>query len=194
MKNLLKPFVAILLLSIFIAGCKKDEEETVKNYFNYNGTEFSLSQGFLENYGKYGTDEGFNIDLSLLSSGFTINESNGEVESVTGTGDGLYFEIYTSLPDKLDIRDYTYDAKESYVAGTFSYGMFGTGFSIENETGSLFDITGGKVSVTSNGSEYEITINCTSSNGKTITGHYKGPLKYFNYDKKKKLALRFPIK
>jgi hypothetical protein len=190
MKNFLKPFIAILLLSIFIAGCKKDEEESVKNYFNYNGTEFILSQGFLENYGKYAADEGNNIDLSLLSSTFTIHEKNGEVDSVSGVGDALYFEIFTSLPDKLDVRDYTYDGTESFAAGTFDFGMIGMGYNMDTETGPAFEITGGKVSVTSNGAEYEITINCTVSNGKTITGYYKGPLKYYNYDKKKKSAER----
>jgi uncharacterized protein YdgA (DUF945 family) len=190
MKNFFKPFIAIFLLSIFIAGCKKDEEATVKNYFNYNGTEFILSQGFLENYGKSSAEEGNNIDLNLLSSTFTIHEKNGEVDSVSGTGDALYFEIFTSLPDKLDVRDYTYDGTESYAAGTFDIGMIGMGLNWENETGTIFDITGGKVSVTSNGAEYEITINCTASNGKTITGYYKGPLKYYNYNKKKKSAER----
>ena len=193
MKNLFKPFIAVFLLSIIIAGCKKDEDKTVKNSFNYNGTEFALSQGFLENYGKYG-DEGYNIDLSLLSSEFTIHESNGEVESVSGTGDGLYFEIYTSLPNKLDVRDYMYDGTESYAAGTFAFGMIGMGLNMENETGLIYDISGGKVSVTSNGSEYEITFNCTTSNSKTITGHYKGALKYYNYGKKKKSELRFSDK
>jgi hypothetical protein len=194
MKNLLKPFIAILLLGLFVDGCKTDEDETVKNYFKYDGTEFILSKGFLENYGKYSADEGYNIDLSLLSSAFTIYEKDGEVDMVSGVGDALYFEIFTSLPDKLDVRDYLYDGTESFAAGTFDLGVIGMGFNMETETGSVFDISGGKVSVTNNGSEYEITINCTASNGKTITGYYKGPLKYYNYDTKKKSVQRFPIR
>ena len=194
MKHLFKPIIAILLLSLIVGGCKKDKEETVKNYFNYNGTEFTLSKGFLENYGKSAANEGNNIDLTLLSSAYTIHVKNGEVDSISGTGDALYFEMFTSLPDKLDVRDYLYDETESFAAGTFDIGMVGMGFNMDTETGSNFDITGGKVSVTSNGSEYEITINCTTSNGKTITGYYKGPLVYYNYDKKKKSGLRFPAR
>jgi hypothetical protein len=191
MKNLFKPLVAILLLILFIAGCKKDKKETVNNQVTYNGTEFILSQGFLENYGKSAADEGNNIDLTLLSSSFTIHEKNGEVDSVSGTGDALYFEIFTSFPDKLDVRDYTFDGTETFAAGTFDYGMIGMGFNMETELGLAFQITGGKVSVTNVGSNYEITINCTVSNGKTITGYYKGPLKYYNYDMKKKSVQRF---
>jgi hypothetical protein len=185
MKNLFRPFIAVLLLTLFIAGCKKDKEETSNNQFSYNGTVFNLSQGFLENYGKSGT-EGYNIDLSLLSSGFTIHNKSGEVDSVTGMGNALYFEIFTSHADKLDVRDYIYDATESGADGTFDYGMIGMGFNMETELGSAFQITGGKLSVTSVGSEYEITFTGTTSNNKAITGYYKGPLKYYNYDMKKK--------
>lgn len=195
MKHLFKPFILVLIISLFVAGCKKDKkEETVKNYFNYNGTELILSQGFLENYGKYATNEGNNIDLTLLSSDFTIHESSGEVDSISGTGAGLIFEIFTSLPGKLDVKDYMYDATGSGADGTFDWGMVGMNLDMVAETGSVYEITGGKVSVTSNGTEYEITINCTASNGKTITGYYLGSLKYYNYDKKKKSELPLPAK
>ena len=188
MKHLFKPFIILLLVSFFVASCKKDEK-TVKSYFNYNGTDFVLSKGFLESYGKSGT-EGYNIDLTLLSSSFTIHDKSGEVDSVSGTGDALYFEIFTSHADKLDVKDYTYDATESGADGTFDQGEIGMGFNMETLTGSALNITGGKVSVTSVGSEYEITFNCTATNGKTITGYYKGPLKYYNYDNKKKSILK----
>lgn len=193
MTKFTKLFIAILLLSLFVSGCKKDEKKTVKNYFNYNGTEYILTQGFLENYGKYG-DQGYNIDLTLLSSDLKINESNGEVDSLSGTGHALIFEIFTSLPNKYDIKDYLYDASESGADGTFDWGMVGMNLDLANETGLTFDITGGKVSVTSNGTEYEITINCTDEKGKTVTGYYKGSLKYYNYGKKKKSVLKFPAK
>jgi len=193
MTKFTKPFIAILLLSLFVSGCKKDEKKTVKNYFNYNGTEYILTQGFLENYGKYG-DQGYNIDLSLLSSSFTIHQSNGEIDSVSGIGDALVFQIYTSLPSKLDVKDYTYDATGSGADGTFDWGMVAMDYNASTSNGTQYEITGGKVSVTSNGSEYEITINCTASNSKTITGYYKGSLKYYNYGKKKKSVSGFPVK
>jgi hypothetical protein len=191
MKNLFKPFVAVLLLSIIIAGCKKDEDKAGKSNFIYNGTEFKLSQGFLINYGKYSADEGYNIDLSLLSSDFTIHQSNGAIDSVSGIGDAIIFEIYTSLPNKLDVKDYVYDATESGADGTFDLGIVYMDYNASTNNGTQYVITGGKVSVISNGSEYEITFNCTTSNGKTLTGNYKGALKYYNDDKKKKSALRF---
>jgi len=193
MKNLYKPFIAVLLISLFVAGCKKDKTESQKNSFKYDNTEHTLTKGFLENYGKSGI-QGYNIDLTLLSSSLAIHESSGAVDSITGTGDGLLIELFTSLPDKLDVKDYIYDATKSGADGTFDDGVVFISFNPSTLIGTFYEITGGKVSVTGNGSEYEITINCTASNGKTITGYYKGNLKYYNYGKKKKSEYRFPTK
>lgn len=194
MKNLFKPIIAIVVLSLFVAGCKKDKKDAAaNNNFNYNGVNYNLAKGFLENYGKTGT-EGYNIDLSLLSSEFTIHESMGEIDSVSGVGDAVYFEIYTSLPGKLDIKDYLYDAAGTRADGTFDAGGLMMGYNSSTQTGAALEITGGKVSVTSNGSEYEITFNGTASNGKTFTGYYKGALQYYTYAKKKKSVSEFSAK
>lgn len=192
MKNLFTTSLGFFAICLFIIGCKKDNNDnSTSNSFNFDNTEYKLSNGFIENYGKDGT-EGYNLDLTLISSELTIHESNGEVDSLTGTGDVIYFEIYTSDPGKLSVKDYTYN-KSSYADGTFDYGFVGMKFNPIKEIGTIHEITGGKVSVKNNGSEYEISFDCTSDNGKKITGYYKGNLKYYNYSKKKS-ALRLPIR
>jgi len=45
--------------------------------------------------------------------------------------------------------------------------------------GTTLDITGGKVTIKSNGSTYELTFDCTAADGKNITGYYKGSLGYY---------------
>lgn len=186
MKKVFTPIIVLLFFSLFIGGCKKDnKDEASKSYFTFNNTEYNLAKGFLENYGKSG-DEGYNLDLTLLSDAFVIHESSGEIDSITGTGSGINFEIFTSQSTKLDVKEYVYDATESGADGTFDFGMMVINYNAATEMGELLEITGGKVTVVSNGSDYEININCTTSNGKTITGHFKGPLKYYNYDKKNK--------
>ena len=186
MKKVFTPIAVLLVFSLFVGGCKKDKKDDAsKSSFSYNNTEYDLSKGFLENYGKSG-DEGYNLDLTLLSDAFVIHESGGEIDSITGTGSGMNFEIYTSQSTKLDVKEYVYDALESGADGTFDFGMLVINYNTMTESGELLEITGGKITVVNNGSDYEININCTASNGKTITGHFKGPLRYFNYDKKKK--------
>lgn len=194
MKKIFTPFIAVLILIVFVSGCKKDKNDSASsNKFTYNGADYNLSKGFLENYGM-GSNGVYNLDLTMLSSNFTIHERGGAIDSISGTGDGLYFETYTSLPGKLDVRDYVYDANSTGANGTFDFGMLILGYNVSAETGTVFEITAGKISVTNNGSEYEISVNCTASNGKTITGYFKGSLNYYNYDKKKSLENGFLYK
>ncbi len=190
MKKLFTTSLGVLAICLFFIGCKKDDNKSsASNSFKFDNTEYKLSNGFLENYGKSGT-EGYNLDLTLISSEFTIHESNGEVDSLTGTGDVIYFELYGSEPGKLSIKDYTYN-ESSYADGTFDYGFVGMNFNPNTMTGTIHEITAGKVSVKNNGSEYEISFDCTLDTGKNITGYYKGSLKYYNYAKKKSV-LRLP--
>jgi hypothetical protein len=190
MKKLFFTSFGFLAICLFIISCKKDNNNnSTSNSFKFDNTEYKLSNGFLENYGKTGT-EGYNLDLSLISSELTIHESNGQVDSLSGTGDAIYFEIYTSDPAKLSIKDYTFNAS-SQADGNFDMAFVGMKFNPISYTGTIHDITAGKLSVKNNGSEYEISFDCTSDNGKTITGYYKGSLKYYNYAKKKS-ALRLP--
>lgn len=184
MKALFK-LTALLMIVLVIASCKKDndDDKVSVNSFNYDGQEFELTQGILENYGTWSGDEAFNLDLTLLSSGFTIVDDQGYAEA-SGTGHGIYFEMYSSKSNELVPGEYVFD-EDSYEAGTFEFGDFVMNYSIEDETGEMVDITGGKVNVSKSGNEYEVSFDCTTETGKNITGSFKGSLQYFNYDEKK---------
>ena len=68
-----------------------------------------------------------------------------------------------------------------YPTGTFDDGGYVIDYDTETgNSGDEDDIVSGKVSVSKDGSEYNITINCTSKNGKKITGFYKGTLRFFD--------------
>jgi hypothetical protein len=184
MKNL---FIVMLLLvgfGLMTNSCKKDKEDTKNNYFTYNNTDFQLTGGYIENYGKFsGTD--YNLDLTLISSGITTHTNNGNYISLTGTGHAIHFEMYTSDSTKLSVRDYNFDDNATELAGTFDYGAVVMNYNFDTENGDFFVFTAGKVTIKNNGSEYEITYECTSEDGKTITGSYKGPIAYYNTSGKK---------
>jgi len=87
MKILKTVFLAVLTISVLFVACTKDEDgDPPKNQMTIDVTEYSLDKGILENYGQDQPDEGFNIDLTLFSSGFTLYEVNGEVDSISGVG------------------------------------------------------------------------------------------------------------
>ncbi|MBN1598193.1 MAG: hypothetical protein JW894_07855 [Bacteroidales bacterium] len=183
MKYLIKTLVVVLAFSMVMISCKKDDdkEDSKSNELVVNGTSYELSQGTLENYGIWTSSGATNIDLILLSPGITIHEEGGEFSYVTGTGHYVYFEMFTSGPTGLDVGTYTYNAS-STASGTFDYSFYGLNINFDTGSGSPVSITGGTVTISANGSTYEITLALTDAMGQAVTGYYKGSLRYYNYD------------
>ena len=178
MKNLIVQVFGILTISLLIVNCKSDV--TVPgNSITYNNTVYGLNSGFLENYGNI-HGSGINIDLTLISSGLTPVITNGVVDSIIGTGNGINVELFSSTSTALDLGDYTYDANKTGAAGTFDFANVILNFNTDTEQGINLDINGGKVTVLSNGSEYELTFSLSSADGKSVTGYYKGSLTFYN--------------
>ena len=72
MKKLFFTSLGFVAICLFIISCKKDNNNSsTNNSFKFDNTEYKLSNGFLENYGKNGV-EGYNLDLSLISSELTM--------------------------------------------------------------------------------------------------------------------------
>lgn len=124
MKALFK-LTALLMIVLVIASCKKDKDkDDVKpkaGSFMYDGKEYALSQGFLENWGEWWAEEGFNIDLNLFSDGIEIFMDEDYAE-LTGKGHGMFFEMFSSKSDELVPGDYLFD-DESLTPGTFEFGI-----------------------------------------------------------------------
>jgi len=179
MKNVSKFLVGAIVLSIFFMGCKKDDD-TPKSQMTYKDVEYDLSQGFLESYGKWSDNSANNFSLILLSSGFTAHEEDGEIDSVSGIGHGIVFDLFATSPDKLDVGDYIYVSDGSGNAGTFVYANGVLNYNAQTEEGIEFDIDGGKLTVVQNGDTYELKFDCTTEDGDQITGFYKGSLKYYD--------------
>jgi hypothetical protein len=183
MKKLLELVVSVLAISLLIGSCSKDTVDTntneqIKNSITYDGKIYYLNGGFLEYYGIIqGT--GYNIDLILITSGLTPVITNGQVDSITGTGSGINFELFSSNSTALEVGDYTFDASSSGSPGTFDFGNAIFNFNTTTGTGATQDINGGKVTIKSNGSIYELSFNCTAADGKSVTGYYKGSLNYY---------------
>ncbi|MFC2086269.1 hypothetical protein ACFLQ9_00965 [Bacteroidota bacterium] len=187
MKNSIKVFVSVLVIFTLFISCSKDSSNN-KNYFKIGETEYALSSGYLRNYGRavdggYFQYDGYGIDLTLVSNGiYIITDENGRAD-LLGSGHVLYFDMYTDSPDGLDERDYNFDSTVPNSVGTF------TGYPVNfNDEGGevLPDFTKGTVSVIRKRKDYEISIDCTDENGKSIIGFYKGTLQYFDYSTKKK--------
>lgn len=165
-------FVSLLFLSLW--GCSKDTVD-LQNQFTYDGSDYPLSVGILENYGS--ASNVHYLDLTLYSSGISFNPVD---EIAEGTGNVVYLEMYSSS-SSLATGTYTFDSGFTGSAGTFDMGMFGISLNMETFSGTVVYISSGTVTVAKSGSTYEITINCKTSDNKTIGGYFKGSLTYYDY-------------
>jgi hypothetical protein len=92
--------------------------------------------------------------------------------------------MFSKTGNSLDIEDYIFTSTEPCSIGTFDDGGYVINYDSENEgdvDDDEFEFTDGTISVSKSGNEYTITIDCTSENGKRITGFYKGTLRYFDW-------------
>jgi hypothetical protein len=181
MKNLIKIFTGILVLSLALTGCKKDKDK-VSNYLKVNGTTYALVEGVLENDGTSESWEGYNLYLTLLSDGFTVDEN----DDWTGSGKAILFELFSTSATSLPSGNYDYDDVTS-PSPTFS---FDGGFYVLNlvipSGGTMVDLVSGTLTVVKDGSSYDITLkNCEDEDGNTITAHFAGTLQYFDLSSKK---------
>ena len=121
-------WMSLLLLSGW--GCSKDNA-VLQNHLTYNGSNYPLDKGIIENYGS--VKSVYNLDLTLYSSGISFNT----VDSVLGgTGNVLYLEMY-SASSSLATGTYTFDANLTGNAGTFDIGMFGINFNMDSFSGTI---------------------------------------------------------
>lgn len=172
MKKLFYVSIAVLVLGVLLTGCGKDEDP-VKNSFTAAGTEYELSSGVIVSWEETSTKGVYSVDLVLLSKGIGINDMG----MPTGKGNALYFQMLSSTLTDLPDGTYFYGKRSDNSPKTYFQGDAMINYD-STTMGSQTDIsiTSGTVTIKKSGSEYEIYINCTGSNGKGVTGYYKGSL------------------
>jgi hypothetical protein len=173
-----------LLMAIIamLGGCKKDSnDEARNNAISYDNKEYALLDGYIEYYGKIPGKQSYNLDLTLLSSGFTLHEENGVIDSVSGTGNILYLEVFTA-DTVFDSKPYTFDPEETHEAGTFDRAAVGLNLNVLTYEGEFLTITSGSFKINKKTDLYEVTLNCRNANGKAITAYFNGTMKYYNYE------------
>lgn len=180
MHKFLKSILFTFAVSSLFVSCSKDAVEK-KNFIAYDGVEYPLTQAFFEGYGQDQPNEGYNIDAYFFSEGVKASGPGNEIGTLSGSGTVIYFELFSNLKDVLEKGDYIYDANQTFLSNTFDFGLVGLNYDVTNENGTVLEITGGKVSVKTSGTSYEITFDLTESGGKKITGTYSGEVKYKAY-------------
>jgi hypothetical protein len=190
MKNLFKPVIGVLLLFVLNLSCDNaNDPEEKKNQFTVDGVEYELIAGAIINWGLCIREhdctlgyEGYEMDIILAYDPKQVSEENywGDF---TGPGEIIDLVIFTKRAQT--IPDGEYKFKEYKEESSLTYFDFGGGnYVIDWSKTELSDkhmeeINSGKVNISQKDGEYEISFNCKDTNGKAITGYYKGVLNYY---------------
>jgi PKD repeat protein len=142
---------------------------TKANEIKYDGSDYPLTKGYIENYGDSDNSDYYNFDVWLVNDGITIT-----TDDAMGTGDLIYLELWSSSPSSLAVG--TYSFADNFAAQTFSTGAVAFNYNIATELGILDECTGGTVTISQSGTDYVFDVTFTLANAKTVNAYYKGSL------------------
>jgi len=113
MKTTLTAIIGILVFcTIAFSSCNKDKDDDPPktNHFKVGNTEYELARGVLENWGLWDEDgDVYNLDLTLVSPGIGISDDGYGYMDLSGSGQALYFEMFTTNGNTLDKGDFNFD-------------------------------------------------------------------------------------
>jgi len=162
--------IGVLIFGILFNSCKKEDKEP-SNSFRYDGTNYSLDKGYLENWG-VNTNGSYDFDVYLGSSNIQYSASN---EEFLGIGDVLYLDLNTSSANGLVNGTYNYSSDRN--AFTFVDGVVGIDVDLSDvENEEFVEVVGGTIEVLVDGNTYTLEFDLTTESNTKITGRYKGTL------------------
>jgi len=171
-EKLFKAILILLTFGLISQGCSEDDggQYTNSNEFSYDGSSYSLSKGAIIKYVSNKKSGPFQLDLCLASS-------NVNFDSLTGTGNFIYFEMFSTLSTALTSGEYF--PAETGETFTFDSAAIFINYNLTSEEGTSVGLTNGSVTIFNNGSSYTVTINCQDANGKKVSGSYTGALQFY---------------
>ena len=167
----LKLILLAIVVSFASISCSSDDDdnnESSLNSMNIEGVEYGISAAVLSEYGE--TDTGsYDWDVYFLGEGLTVNN-----QDVEGSGALIYLDLNTNNPDGLRAGTYTfspnYEREEfTWVAIEGCQNIQGDDF----QSGLAFG-QDGTVVITGSGSNTNIEVTVTDTNGDTISANYTG--------------------
>lgn len=171
MKNLFFALLTITAFTVF-SGCSKDDDDpvtTIDNEFTYDGTTYDLAKGFINNFGRNLNDT-YDFDVFLTTAGITKNGTR-----FAGEGSYVYLDLNIDSSEGLKAGTYIWANSRinfSLVPGT----VVAIDHNFTTNAGTNIQATDGTVDVAIEGMETTITFTLTLSDGKTVSGEWKGVL------------------
>ena len=167
----LKLILLAIVVSFASISCSSDDDdnnESSLNSMNIEGVEYGISTAVLFEYGE--TDTGsYDWDIVFLGEGLTVNNQDLE-----GSGASIYLDLNTNNPDGLRAGTYTFSP--NYEREEFTWVAIEGCQNIQGDdcqSGLAFG-QDGTVVITGSGSNTNIEVTVTDTNGDTISANYTG--------------------
>lgn len=177
----MKTFKSILLFvfaTCVLISCDKDDDNgdvagNGTGSFMYDGNDFALNKGSIINYG--GSGNSFNFDITLGSPSLSFDQF-GDFD---GTGDAIYFELWTDQQSGLKNGTYNYDPS-SQSDFTFTIAEVGVGCDTNGTCTFQDSARSGSVTINRSGNNYSLSFSFMTDTDEVITGTYEGTLRSFS--------------
>lgn len=175
----LKSILILAFVACTLFSCDSDDDSGSDvsgngiGSFTYDGNDFSLNKGSLINYG--GSGNSFNFDITLVSPSVSFDQFG----DFNGTGDVIYFELWTDQQSGLKSGTYNFDSSSR---SDFTFTIADVGVSCNENGNCTFEdaAMSGSVTINRSGNNYDISFNFTTNTGEVITGNYDGSLRSFS--------------
>ena len=168
-------FIPVLafLAGLTLTGCSKESDDPT-NLFTVGKTKAELKTFAF--YITSHNSNGFEYYFDLASEGISYNPSG----YFLGSGSYLEFNVVSSSSDGIASGDYVFDDSGTFPAFSYYSGSHCLDWA-ESSAYTLVSITSGTLSVTRNGSYYEISFKGVDSDGEKVTAYYKGSSIFYNW-------------
>lgn len=182
-------FLFFFVSCLLFLGCGKDDKDSNSSTssFTYKSNTYSLAKGFTIGWGESNSSNVYTRELYLVSSGISCTSSSSDYV-ISGIGNSLYFNLYTSSESGIAAGTYTYNEYDTYpILNTFDFCEVDLNSDWDAETtGEWAEITEGTLTVEKSGTTYVINFDGYDSNSNRVTASYTGTLSNYNMSNNKK--------
>jgi hypothetical protein len=174
-----KLHLTLFILSIsflLFSNCKKECDCKNQGRLEFEGNTLALDKAILENWGEHERDEAYEGNrqvVGVFSPEVTIHYSDSDVDSMSGLGHGILFELFADEPNNFNSSGFTFSAE--YTTGTFSFGLVYHDFLFEHDDWLEEEfINSGNLTLTANDGELTLEFTGCFESGELVTAYYYG--------------------
>lgn len=183
-----KKLILLFALGFFIISCSSDDDsssnddnqDTLENYFTYDGQTYELKDGFIESYIVSEINDGYNSYFVELNTSKLVERSNNDPAPEENIFSTIDFTLYSPDENSSPMKG-NYDHIAGGQLGDHTLAFEEGGVAINenfdtNDYGELGEVSHGTLEVLHSKNPFEVKFYFVMFNGKELKGHFKGEL------------------